>query len=71
LNGFGNLPSATQRQTVAGLAGTKPFFPLVVATSDIRPTRCAIHAPKTHQHGMRLDVFFENHSKFVTCSTAD
>lgn len=45
LNGLGNLPSRTQRQMVAGLAGRMPSLSLVVAISETRITLFAIEHP--------------------------
>lgn len=45
LNGFGNFPSRTQRQTVAGLTGNNPLLALVVAICATRITRCDMKHP--------------------------
>jgi hypothetical protein len=70
LKGFGNFPSATHRQIVAGLTGKRPSLFLVVATTEIRPIRCFMIQPKTQRQGMRLVEFFANQGIFVTCSSA-
>jgi uncharacterized membrane protein len=45
LNGFGNLPSRTHRQIVAGLTGSLPAFAGVLASSLILITLCDILYP--------------------------
>lgn len=45
LNGFGNLPSRTQRHIVAGLTGNLPDLDGVLANSLIRITLCDIEYP--------------------------
>jgi hypothetical protein len=47
LKGFGNLPSLTQRQIVAGLTGIRPVLSFEFANSEMRITLFDMFIPST------------------------